>query len=63
MDLDEVEKIAKNVESASLINKNVIAAVTNSVIVEVKELKAQILKLKAEIKEAKYISRKDRKML
>ena len=28
-DLDEAEKIAKNVESASLINKNVIAAVTN----------------------------------
>ena len=28
-DLDEVEKIAKNIESASLINKNVIAVATN----------------------------------
>ncbi len=60
-DLDKVEETAKNVESASLINKNVIAATTNSGIAEVKELKAQILELKAEIKEAKYVSRKDRK--
>ncbi len=55
-DLDEVEETAKNVESASLINKNVIAAATNLATAEVKELKAQILKLKAEIKEAKYVS-------
>ena len=54
-DLDKVEETVKNVKSASLINKNVIAAATNSVVAEVKELKAQILKLKAKIKEAKYI--------
>ncbi len=54
-DLDKVEETVKNVKSASLINKNVIAAATNSVVAEVKELKAQILKLKAEIKEAKYV--------
>ncbi len=59
-DLDEVEEIAKNVESASLINKNVIAAAANP-IAEVKELKAQILELKAEMKEAKYVPREDRK--
>src|SRR6266542_4210980 len=50
-DLDEVEEMAKNVESASLINKNVIAVVTN-LTAKVKELKAQMLELKAEIKEA-----------
>ncbi len=60
-DLDEVEKIAKNVENASLINKNVIAATTNPAIAEVKELKAQILELKAEIKKAKYVPQEDRK--
>ncbi len=48
--------MAKNVESISLINKNVIAATTSSAVAEVKELKAQILELKAEIKEAKYVS-------
>jgi len=53
--LDEAKETAKNVESASLINKNVLAAVINSNIAEVKELKAQILELKAEIKEAKYV--------
>jgi len=56
VDLDEAEETAKNVESASLINKNVIATATNSAIAKVKELKAQILELKAEIKEAKYVS-------
>src|SRR6266498_3840633 len=45
-DLDEAEETAKNVKSTSLINKNVIAAATNST-AEVKELKAQILELKA----------------
>ncbi len=60
-DPDKIEKIAKNIESASLINKNVIAAVINPAVVEVKELKAQILKLKAKIKEAKYIPQEDRK--
>src|SRR6266540_2481297 len=60
-DLDEAKETAKNIESASLINKNVIAAATNPRTAEVKELKAQILKLKAEIKEAKYVPREDRK--
>src|SRR6266542_192187 len=48
-DLNEAEETAKNIESASLINKNVISATTNPAIVKVKELKAQILELKAEI--------------
>ncbi len=61
VDLNEVEEIAKNVESASLINKNVLAAATNPTTVEVKKLKAQILELKVEIKEAKYVSREDQK--
>ena len=61
-DLDEAEEIAKNVESASLINKNVIATATNPAVAEVKELKAQILELKAEIKEAKYVLREDRRI-
>ncbi len=61
-DLDKAEETAKNVESASLINKNVIAAATNPATAEVKELKAQILELKAEIKEAKYVPREDRKL-
>ena len=56
VDFDEAEETAKNVESASLINKNVIAAATNLAVAEVKKLKAQILELKAKIKEAKYIS-------
>ena len=56
-----MEETAKNVESASLINKNVIAAATNPMIVEVKKLKAQILELKAEIKEVKYILRENRR--
>ena len=61
-DLDEAEETSKNVESASLINKNVIAAATNPCIAEVKELKAQILELKAEVKEAKYVLWEDRRM-
>ncbi len=60
-DLNEVEETAKNVESARLINKNVIAAATNPATAKVKELKAQILELKAEIKEAKYVPREDRR--
>jgi len=51
-----MEEMTKNVESASLINKNVIAAATNLAVAKVKKLKAQILKLKAKIKEAKYVS-------
>jgi len=61
-DLDEVEETAKNIESASLINKNVIVTATNPAVVEVKEFKAQILELKTEIKEAKYVLREDRKL-
>src|SRR6266542_421736 len=60
--LDEAKETAKNVESASLINKNVLAAATSPAIAKVKEFKAQILELKAEIKEAKYVSREDRKL-
>src|SRR6266540_7251808 len=60
-DLDEAEETAKNVESASLINKNVITAATNTSTAKVKELKAKILELKAEIKEEKYVPREDRK--
>jgi len=50
-----VKKIVKNVESASLINKNVIVVTTSPAVAEVKELKAQILELKAELRESKYI--------
>ena len=39
-DLNKVEEIAKNIESASLINKNVIAAATNPTVAKVKKLKA-----------------------
>ncbi len=56
MDLNEMEKTAKNVKSISLINKNVIVVAVNPTMTEVKELKAQILKLKVKIKEAKYVS-------
>ncbi len=55
-DLNKVKKTAKNVESTSLINKNVMAVATNPVVMEVKELKAQILELKTELKKSKYIS-------
>ncbi len=54
-DLDKAEETAKNVKSASLINKNVITAATNLAVTKVKKLKAQILELKAKIKEAKYV--------
>ena len=60
-DLDEAEKIVKNVKSTSLINKNVIVATTAPATAKVKELKAQILELKAEIKKVKYVSREDQK--
>ncbi len=55
-DLNKIKEIAKNVENASLINKNILVAIANPAVAEVKELKAQILELKAKIKEAKYIS-------
>ena len=54
-----MKKTAKNVESVSLINKNVIMVATSPASAEVKELKAQILELKAEIKEVKYVPRED----
>jgi len=53
--------MAKNIESVSLINKNVMVALTNSAVVEVKKLKAQILELKAELRESKYVSKEDHK--
>ncbi len=62
-DFDEIKKIVKNVENASLINKNVIAAATSPAVAEVKKLKAQILELKVKIKEAKYVPWEDRKLL
>ncbi len=62
VNLNEAEETVKNVESTSLINKNVIAAATNPAVAEVKELKAQILELKAEIKESKYVPREDQRM-
>ncbi len=61
-DLNEVEKMIKNIENASLINKNIMAAVTNPVVTEVKKLKAQILKLKTELRESKYVPKEDRKL-
>ncbi len=55
IDLDKAEEMAKNIENASLINKNVIVAATNPAVAKIKKLKAQILKLKAEIRKLKYI--------
>ncbi len=52
-DLDEAKKIIKNIESISFINKNIMTAATNLTVAEIKELKAQILKLKVELKESK----------
>ncbi len=49
--LDEAEEMAKNIESISFINKNVMAVITNLAVMEVKELKAQILKLKVKLRE------------
>jgi len=40
VDLNEVEKIAKNMKNASFINKNVMAVAMISAIAKVKELKA-----------------------
>jgi len=55
VNLNEVEETAKNIESASFINKNVIAITTTPAVAKVKELKVQILELKMKIKEAKYV--------
>jgi len=63
MNLNKVDEMVKNVKSASLINKNVMAAVINLTVVEVKELKPQILELKVKIRELKYVFREDRKLL
>jgi len=54
-DLNKAEETAKNVKSISLINKNVLVAATNPNTAKVKKLKAQILELKAKIKEVKYV--------
>ncbi len=56
-----MKKIAKNVESINLINKNIIIVATNLAVAEVKKLKTQILKLKVKLKELKYVSKKDHK--
>ncbi len=63
IDFDEVEKIAKNVKSTNLINKNVLAIITILVVAKIKKLKTQILKLKVELKDVKYVSRKNQKSL
>ncbi len=63
VNFDEVKEMAKNIKSASLINKNVMTVVVNWTISEVKKLKAQILELKAEIKKAKYILKEDQKLI
>ncbi len=56
MNLDEVKKIVKNVKSTSLINKNILATITTLAIAKIRELKVQILELKAELKDFKYVS-------
>ena len=61
-DLDKVKEMAKNIKSISFINKNIMAAVTNPVVTEVKKLKAQILKLKTELRESKYVFKKSHKL-
>ncbi len=40
IDLNKVKKIAKNMKSTSLINKNVLAAVSNPGVAKIKKLKA-----------------------
>ncbi len=62
MNLNKVEKMAKNIENASLVNKNVFTTIATPVIMKIKKLKAQILKLKAKLKESKYVLKKDRKL-
>jgi len=62
-DLNEVKEMVKNVKSASLINKNVLAVTTILTVMEIKELKAQIFELKAKLKDSKYVSREDHKSL
>ncbi len=46
MNLNKMKKIIKNVKSTSLINKNMIVAISTLIIIEIKKLKIQILKLK-----------------
>ncbi len=62
IDLDEAKKIVKNVKNASLINKNVITATMILIVVKIKELKTQILKLKVELKDSKYMFKEDYKL-
>ena len=62
INLNKVKKIAKNIKSTSLINKNMLAAITILAVVKIKELKAQILELKVKLKDLKYILREDRKL-
>ncbi len=50
-------------KSTNLINKNVLAIITILVVAKIKKLKTQILKLKVELKDVKYVSRKNQKSL
>src|SRR6266540_6213374 len=50
-DHDEAKKTVKNVKNVSFINKNVLIVITILAVTDIKELKAQILKLKVELKE------------
>ena len=61
-DLNEAEKIAKNMKSISLINKNILVANITLTVAKIKEFKIQILKLKAKLKESKYILWENRKL-
>jgi len=54
INLNKIKKTTKNMKSISLINHNLINNTTKSM--KIKELKTQILELKVEIKEFKYVS-------
>ncbi len=57
--LNKLKEIAKNIKSASLINKNVMTVAINPAVVKVKKLKAQILELKVKLRKSKYVSQED----
>ena len=62
IDLNKVKKIVKNIESVSLISKNILAITIILAVIKIKELKAQILKLKIKLKNFKYISKENHKL-
>ncbi len=62
-DFVKIEKIAKNMKNASLINKNMLASASNPAIAKIKKLKAQILELKVELMKLKYILKEDQKLI